>query len=126
MRQATGLAQGARRGQSAAEYAIVFSVVIAALVGMQIYVKRGLNAKLKDGSDGASDLVMTKLGVSDAQAKKDAKQYEPYYTQTDYKVLQDADRVDKVASKGVITREVKKEETKRTGSQTVGGVDQLP
>jgi len=36
-----------RKGQSTAEYAIVIGLVIAAAVAMQIYVKRGLQAKVK-------------------------------------------------------------------------------
>lgn len=38
-------------GQSIAEYAVVIGLVIAAVVAMQIYVKRGLQAKIRDGSD---------------------------------------------------------------------------
>ena len=118
-------AQGQRRGQSAAEYAIVFSVVIAALVGMQIYVKRGLNARMKDGSDGASSLVAAKLGVS-GNAANDAKQYEPYYTKSNYDVAQTSDRNDTIATGGVLTRNIAKEQTTRTGNQTVGGVNDAP
>jgi len=39
------------KAQSTAEYAIVIALVIAAAVGMQIYVKRGLQAKVKDAVD---------------------------------------------------------------------------
>ena len=40
-----------RKGQSTAEYAIVIGLVIAAAVAMQIYVKRGLQAKVKGATD---------------------------------------------------------------------------
>jgi len=39
------------RGQSTAEYAIVIGLVIAAAVGMQVYVKRSLQGKIKDAVD---------------------------------------------------------------------------
>jgi len=39
------------KGQSTAEYAIVIGLVIGAAVAMQIYVKRGLQAKMKDAVD---------------------------------------------------------------------------
>ncbi|TBR16577.1 hypothetical protein EPO66_04495 [bacterium] len=39
------------RGQSTLEYAIIITVVIGALLAMQIYMKRGLEGKLKDASD---------------------------------------------------------------------------
>lgn len=39
------------RGQSTLEYAIIIMVVVGALLAMQIYMKRGLEGKLKDSSD---------------------------------------------------------------------------
>ena len=39
------------RGQSTLEYAIIVMVVVGALLAMQIYMKRGLQGKLKDSSD---------------------------------------------------------------------------
>lgn len=39
------------RGQSTLEYAIIIAVVVGALLAMQIYMKRGLEGKLKDSSD---------------------------------------------------------------------------
>ena len=40
-----------QRGQSTVEYAIVITVIIAALLAMQIYIKRGAMGKLKDATD---------------------------------------------------------------------------
>lgn len=40
-----------RRGQSLSEYAVLIGVVAAAVVSMQLYVKRGVQAKLKVGVD---------------------------------------------------------------------------
>jgi len=40
-----------RKGQSTAEYAIVIGLVIAAAVAMQVYVKRGIQAKVKGAVD---------------------------------------------------------------------------
>ena len=61
-----------RRGQSVTEYAVVFSVVAAAVIGMQLFVKRGLQAKTKD----VTDFYTNAGGTGIAQTK----QYEPYYT----------------------------------------------
>lgn len=52
------------KAQSLAEYALIISVVLAAIIGMQVYVKRGLQARLKTFVDGATG----------------TRQYEPYYT----------------------------------------------
>ena len=41
-----------RKAQSTAEYAVVLSLVIAAAIGMQVYVKRGVQARIKTTADG--------------------------------------------------------------------------
>ena len=40
-----------RIAQITSEYAILVSLIIAALVGMQIYLKRGIQARLRDAAD---------------------------------------------------------------------------
>ena len=40
-----------KRTQSVLEYTILIAVVIAAIVVMQVYVKRGMSGRLKDSSD---------------------------------------------------------------------------
>jgi len=62
-----------RKAQTTAEYAILIGLVVAALVAMQTYVKRGLQGRMKDATD---TLVTgtTNLG--------NTTQYEPYYLQT--------------------------------------------
>jgi len=42
------------RGQSIAEYTMFISVVVMALLAMQIYLKRGIQGKLKDMADAIS------------------------------------------------------------------------
>lgn len=56
-------------GQSIAEYAVVIGLVIAAVVAMQIYVKRGLQAKIHDASlvEVESDSAGINYGVNDNQ-----------------------------------------------------------
>ena len=72
------------RGQAVAEYAIVAGVVIAAIVGMQIYLKRGMQAKWKTvsnmyGSISANPFAGEPVGVTPIAAMN---QYEPYYAPT--------------------------------------------
>jgi len=59
-----------RKGQSTAEYAIVIGLVIAAAVGMQVYVKRSIQAKIKDAAD---------YNDSSASSMLTTSQYEPDY-----------------------------------------------
>ena len=39
------------QGQSTLEYAMIIAVVVGALIAMQIYMKRGLQGKLRESSD---------------------------------------------------------------------------
>jgi len=77
-----------KKAQNTAEYAILIALVIGVFSAMQIYVRRGLNARIKGGSDM---LPRTVLGQSQAAgdifdtnflgdpADAGYTQYEPYY-----------------------------------------------
>ncbi len=59
-----------RLGQSTAEYATLFAIILGAVVAMQLYVKRAIQAKQKD----AFMVFARNLGF-----ENDVLQYEPYY-----------------------------------------------
>ena len=40
-----------KRGQSTLEYAVLIVVIIAALVAMQVYLKRGIQGRMRESSD---------------------------------------------------------------------------
>lgn len=40
-----------RRAQGALEYAVLLAIIVAAIVVMQVYIKRGLMGKFKESSD---------------------------------------------------------------------------
>lgn len=111
-----------RKGQSTAEYAIVLGVVIAALVGMQLYVKRGLNAKMKD----VSDHLASEAGMTTGTTADHLRQYEPYYTgtgayQTDVakqKATETMTAGGKIARTGI-----DEESTRKTTTSVVQGSD---
>lgn len=98
-----------RSGQSMAEYAIVLTVVIGAIIAMQLYVKRGLQGKVKDVTDDVG------LGLS---TTKSTSQYEPYYASSDYKVGQSQSGKEDFQKTGKVFRDTTKEETTRTGSSS--------
>ena len=58
-----------RKGQSTAEYAIVIGLVIAAAVAMQVYVKRGIQGKVKDLTDNI-------IGTEQAAYQQDTSGFE--------------------------------------------------
>jgi hypothetical protein len=88
------------KAQSVTEYAILLGVAIAVFAGMQLYVKRGLNARIKQATDAATTsgpAVTTSLIDFDITAQDGItasggrgsglylgrqEQYEPYYTES--------------------------------------------
>lgn len=101
-----------KKGQSTAEYAIVIGLVIAAVVAMQVYVKRGLQAKVKDAVDykSAGDSV---TGTT--------SQYEPYYSSSAMTSTRTASEKAEVTTGGGATRTIVGEDVStRTGTQTIG------
>ena len=63
-----------KKGQSTLEYALVIAVIVAALVAMQTYIKRGFQGKLKQSTDdvgeqfspGASTYEYTSTSAADS------------------------------------------------------------
>ncbi len=116
-----------RRGQSTAEYAIVFAVVLAALVGMQVYLKRGAQARLKLGVEEFTKAGTTPLswapdavGGGDVQLRHTKDQYEPYYAESNYTVTHQGTTEEDINLPGnTITRTIpagEKEQTTRKQS----------
>lgn len=118
MRTFSGQANATRRGQSTAEYAILFAVVLGAIVAMQVYVKRGHQGRMKMVTDTAVGHVLKNLGTTTPAAKD--LQYEPYYASSTFTTKQDTDRQETMEEGGIVKRLGITETTERTGSQTTG------
>jgi hypothetical protein len=75
-----------KRAQTTAEYAILIAVVVGALIGMQIYVRRGLQGRIADTVDTPAgysvNVVGGGVGLNALSFNFDGKQYEPYYLQS--------------------------------------------
>jgi len=67
-----------KKAQSLTEYAILIGIVTAALIAMQIYIKRGIQGRIKDLADQLSE-----------------RHYEPLTTDAEYNVTQTGTRVSK-------------------------------
>ena len=65
------------KGQSTAEYAILIALVVAAVIAMQTYAKRALQAKVRDA---------TLFMVQQTNELGSSVQYEPYYLETNFAV----------------------------------------
>ncbi|TAN61408.1 hypothetical protein EPN16_03240 [bacterium] len=70
------------KAQSLTEYALVIALVSAGLIGMQVYVKRGIQAKVKNFVDGSVKESARMAG------RPQLSQYEPYYTDSSFIVAQ--------------------------------------
>ena len=69
------------KGQSTAEYAILIALVVAAVIAMQTYAKRALQAKVRDAS-----LYM----VAQTNEMGNSVQYEPYYLESAFNTTRDS------------------------------------
>ena len=75
-----------RKAQNTAEYALLIALVVAAIIAMQTYAQRGLQARVRDTSDYVDEKWTTD---ADGQSIFSGKQYEPYYLQSNYQVSRD-------------------------------------
>jgi uncharacterized protein (UPF0333 family) len=104
------------KAQTTAEYAILLGLVIAAAVAMQVYVKRGIQARIHDA---ARSLVNQTSALDAGQADGLNLQYEPYYQNSAYVVNR--------GSNGTMTQSVggnlsgnETSSVNRTGNTTYG------
>lgn len=101
-----------RRGQNTAEYAILIGVIVAAAIAMQIYVRRGMQARIKD----AVDYSRTNPGTD----VFNSSQYEPYYMDQSMETTSTSDSAESIKTGGGITRTIANEFTSRKGTITYG------
>lgn len=96
-----------KKAQSTAEYALLIGLVIGAAVVMQLYVKRGINAKMKDATDVMTRQTGDPTGDGHMMATTD--QYEPYYSSREQEQATAVDRTEKrVQNSGEATTGVHK------------------
>ncbi|MFZ5800498.1 MAG: hypothetical protein ACOY3D_03850 [Candidatus Omnitrophota bacterium] len=103
----------ASNAQSLAEYVLIVALVISAVIAMQVYVQRGLQARYRD----ASRMLIDKMRDSGADADY---QYEPYYVNSEFTVEQDSSRQENLMSRprARLIRNID-ETTNKTGTQYI-------
>ncbi|MBL7081311.1 MAG: hypothetical protein ISS44_01920 [Candidatus Omnitrophica bacterium] len=93
------------KGQSTLEYAILIAVIVAGLIAMQVYLKRGYQGRLRSSVDDIGE------------------QYSPGYTTSEYTTVRESSMRDTV-KEGVTRSELlEPEKVTRTGSETVADFD---
>ena len=91
-----------KRGQTTAEYAILIALVVAAAMAMQIYVKRGLQGRVKDVVDHTG--TGGEVGTEGDMLSFSGRQYEPYYLESTASTTQAATNTENIADGGVTSR----------------------
>lgn len=92
-----------KRGQSTLEYALLIAAVVAGLVMMQVYLKRGVGGRLKSGADDIGE------------------QFDPAAFSSQYNIVTGTARRETVADKVTRSQLTAPESTSRSGSETVSG-----
>lgn len=92
------------RGQSTLEYVILLGFVVAALIAMGVYMKRGFQGKLRESTDQIGE------------------QYSAGNTTSEYTTVTDMAQNEVVSPGGVSATTISKNKQTRTGSETVSAL----
>lgn len=129
-----------RKAQNTAEYALMIAIVVGALSIMQLYIKRGLQARIKSGADNIPAAVLTGASADDSgglttnlftdtrHSGNYTYQYEPYYYRegtSDMTTLSEegteTGTISSTTANASGVRNLTGANTTRTGSQQVTG-----
>lgn len=96
-----------KRGQSTLEYGVIVAVIVAALLAMQFYLKRGVQGKLKQAADDTGE------------------QYTPLNTTSNTTTTTTVNSTETVVGgSNPTTTTVSDQNQTRTSSENVGSLDQ--
>ena len=94
-----------KRAQSTLEYAILIGVIVAGLIAMQVYLKRGFQGKLKEGADSMGE------------------QFSPGQTTTNYTTNSFTNSTETLSNE-VTTTNIHTQQTNRLGNEQVSVFNQ--
>ena len=96
---------GARtKGQTTLEVVILIGFVVAALIAMGVYIKRGIQGRLRSSTDQIGE------------------QYSAQHTTSTYTTSVNLEQDEVTSTGGVVETEIKTNEQKRTGEETVSSL----
>jgi hypothetical protein len=101
------------KAQSTAEYVIVLGLIVAAVMAMQTYVKRGFQGRIKDAVD-----YVDQGGVTSGVVTFNTRQYEPYYLSSSFSSNRSSNEAEDMGDGGAVNRSTS-EESERVGNQTI-------
>jgi Flp pilus assembly pilin Flp len=94
-----------KRAQSTLEYALLIGVIVAGLIAMQMYLKRGYQGKLRESTDQIGE------------------QYSPDYTTSKTTITKESTTQETVKDKVTRTEFVEPEKTTQTSEEKIDKVD---
>jgi Flp pilus assembly pilin Flp len=109
-----------KKAQSVAEYVIILGLVVATVVAMQTYVKRGVQGRIRDAVDFVDQgQQATGEGATaeNAVVQFNGSQYEPYYLRSDISSTQTTNEQETYSTGGSVGRTLTSEETETTGNK---------
>ena len=90
-----------KRAQTTLEYAILIGVIVAGLIAMQVYLKRGFQGKLKEGADTMG------------------QQFSPGHTTANYTTNTFTNSTETVDNSQITKTDIHLQETNRVGNEAV-------
>src|SRR6185503_530218 len=104
------------------EYVLTFFIVISMMLGMTLYLKRALQAKLRDAKLGMVSVVQSR--AAGQYIKQARTEYEPYYVNTSSTVDRDSSSVQRLTispgfSSGIFDMQIDESTDIKTTSNTV-------
>ena len=104
-----------KRAQSTLEYAMIVVILVAALIAMQIYIKRSMQGRLRAIADDLGQQYAPKNTTSDITITSESDQDTKVETIRQYNATKQADEL-----KTTTTITINKETDTRSGNETVG------
>lgn len=101
-------------GQVLVEYGIILALVASAIIGVQLYVQRGLQARYRDAADEAIREIRQAKGELHLPL-----QYEPYYQTSDIVTQSGSQITSSYSPGGISTTVIDHDNTLRTGIRKV-------
>ncbi len=102
-----------RRGQAVIEMSMVIAIVCGALLGMQIYIKRGISGRLREAADSVGEQFSAKTAEGNVVSSTKSR------THTDTQLNTSNHQLTTTVTYGVGAPE----ETKRIGTEKVGKLE---
>ncbi len=95
-----------KKAQQTAEYALLISLVVAAIIAMQTFAQRTIQARIRDASGYLA---------KQTSAMGQTNQYEPYYLKSQYEIFRDDSTTEVLGNAGAFRMDLVSNRTRWNG-----------